>query len=57
MGKVDWAQALGRRFGVSQNRLGVRLQTLSGLGQAHPMGIASQERRATAFLQQPQMTA
>ena len=34
-----------------QNGLGVRQQTLSGLGQAHPRGIASQGRRATVFLQ------
>jgi hypothetical protein len=55
--RLIFPQALGRRFGLSQNGLGVRQQTLSGLGQAHPMGTASQERRATVFLQQAQMTA
>ena len=55
--RLIFPQALGRGFGVSQQGLCVRQQTLSGLRQAHPVGIAPQERCARMFLQQAEMTA
>jgi hypothetical protein len=44
--RLIFAQALVRLLGVSQHGLCVRQQTLSRLRQAHPMGIAPQQRRA-----------
>jgi hypothetical protein len=55
--RLIFAQALVRRFGVSQHGSCVLQQTLSRLRQIHPMGIAPQERRTAVFLQHAQVTA
>jgi hypothetical protein len=55
--RLIFAQALVRRFGVSQHGSCVLQQTLSRLRQIHPMGIAPQERRTAVLLQHAQVTA
>jgi hypothetical protein len=42
--RLIFPQTTGRRFGLTQDSLCVRQQTLSGSGQAHPVGITPQRK-------------